>query len=171
MVIDIVPRQHVLRQVRGTADLTQTALLAARAGERTIHRELGGRVEEGQGIARFQAAVTCDSDLACAAFGVLTCGVRGVDVQLDGGKTGVVHAEEGTLGLSVGSCRGLDSAPVWGRDGVVGGDVAEVFAGFQVDFGMERESRGAVAVFGLVLEAVNGQRVVAFRCGVSIDQG
>lgn len=57
MVIDEVPRQHVLRQVRGTADLSQTVLLATRAGEWTIHRELGGRVEEGQGIARFEAVV------------------------------------------------------------------------------------------------------------------
>lgn len=129
MLIDIVPRQHVLRQVRSPADLPQTALLAARARERPVHRELGGRVEESQGIARLEAAVTRDSDLACAAFGVLTGGIRGVDVQFDGGRAGMVHAEEGALGFSVGSCGGLDSAPVWGGDGVMGRDVAEVFPG------------------------------------------
>lgn len=156
MVIDKVPRQHVLRQVRGAADLPQTALLAARAGERTIHGELGGRVEEGQGIARFQTAVARNSDLACAGLGVLTCSIRGVDVQFDGRRTGVVHAEEGALGFSVGGLRGLDRAPVGGRDGVMGGDVAEVFAGLQVDFGMQGEAGGTVAVFGFVLEAVDG---------------
>lgn len=76
-------------------------------------------------------------------------------MQFDGGRTGVVHAEQGALGLSVGGRRGLDRAPVWGGDGVMGGDVAEVFAGLQVDFRMERESGGTVAVLGFVLEAVD----------------